>query len=218
MPFADREDAGKRLAGRLKKYAGKPDTVVVALPRGGVVTGREVADALRLPLDIVVPRKIGSPGDPEYAIGAVTEEGDAVWNESERRAAGEEYLAATLAAERAAARRRLATYRAGMPARSLRGKTVIVVDDGVATGHTMRAAVATVRREGAARLVVAVPVCPPDSRASLEAVADEVEVIESPRAFAAIGAHYGAFPQVSDGEVLRLMRHAGERRKENRET
>src|SRR5512142_1163900 len=130
MPFVDREDAGRRLARRLRRLAGKPDAVIVALPRGGVVLGRVVADALRLPLDIVVPRKIGAPGDPEYAIGAVTEEGDAVWNEAERRVADASYLEKTLAAERAEARRRLATYRAGLPPRALRGRTVIVVDDG----------------------------------------------------------------------------------------
>lgn len=206
MPFVDREDAGRRLAERLKRHAGKPDAVIVALPRGGVVVGREVADALRLPLDIVVPRKIGAPGDPEYAIGAVTEEGDAVWNEAERRKAGKAYLDETLAAERAEARRRLATYRAGMPPRALRGKTVIVVDDGVATGRTMRAALATVKKEGAARIIVAVPVCPPDSLAELGTEADETVVLESPRAFGAIGASYESFLQTDDATVIRLLR------------
>ncbi|MEY4744733.1 MAG: hypothetical protein RL272_678 [Candidatus Parcubacteria bacterium] len=207
MPFVDREDAGRRLARSLRRYEGDPGAIVVALPRGGVVTGRVVADALKLPLDIVVPRKIGAEADPEYAIGAVTEEGDAVWNERERRGAGRAYLDSTLAKERAEARRRLGTYRAGMPPRSLRGKTVLVVDDGVATGYTMRAAVATVKRCGASRIVVAVPVCPADSLAALELEADEVVALESPVIFSSIGAFYDAFAQTDDATVVRLLRH-----------
>ena len=206
MQFADREDAGRRLAKRLSHYAGKPDTLVVALPRGGVVVGREVADALRLALDIVVPRKIGSPGDPEYAIGAVTETGEPVWNERERERADPSYIDAAVGRELAEARRRLETYRAGFPPRLFRGITVIVVDDGVATGYTMRAALATVKRERPAAVIVAVPVCPPDSRAVLEAEADEVVVLETPKMFGAIGAYYENFPQVDDATVIKLLR------------
>lgn len=206
MPFTDREDAGRRLAKPLRRFARDAGAVVIALPRGGVVTGRAVADALRLPLDIVVPRKIGAPADPEYAIGAVTEEGDAVWNEHERREAGPSYIESALAKERAEARRRLDTYRAGMPPRTMKGKTVLLVDDGVATGHTMRAAIATVRRGGAARIVVAVPVCPPDSLALLEGEADEVIALETPAAFGSIGAFYDVFSQTDDATVIRLLR------------
>ncbi|HTK05185.1 MAG TPA: phosphoribosyltransferase family protein [Candidatus Eisenbacteria bacterium] len=206
MLFADRDDAGRRLAERLSGYAGIADGLVVALPRGGVVVGRVVADALRLPLDIVVPRKIGAESNPEYAIGAVTEEGDVVWNEAERRQADPAYLTAEVAKQKEEAARRLATYRAGLVDRTFEGRTVIVVDDGVATGLTMRAALATVRRGRPARTVVAVPVCPPGTLVALEAAADVAIVLELPRAFMAIGAFYADFPQVEDEEVLRLMR------------
>lgn len=204
--FKDRADAGRRLAALLSAYEGDADAVIAALPRGGVVTGRVVADALGLPLDIVVPRKIGAQGDPEYAIGAVTEEGDAVWNEEERRRADPRHVETELSTQKAEARRRLATYRAGLPPRTFEGKKVILVDDGAATGLTMRAALATAKRAGAASTVVALPVCPPDTADELSAEADEVAVLERPTSFMSIGRHYADFPQVGDEEVLRLMR------------
>jgi len=206
MLFADRADAGRKLADRLTGFTGTPGGLIVALPRGGVVIGRVVADALRLPLDIVVPRKIGAQENPEYAIGAVAEKGDAVWNESERGHADPAYLEAEVGRQKAEAQRRLETYRAGLGARSFRGRTVIVVDDGVATGLTMRAAIMTVRRGGPARTVVAVPVCPPGTFHELEREADEVVALERPAALTSIGAFYEDFPQVGDEEVLRLMR------------
>ncbi|HSD12952.1 MAG TPA: phosphoribosyltransferase family protein, partial [Patescibacteria group bacterium] len=137
---------------------------------------------------------------------AVTEEGDAVWNERERRIADKAYLGATIESERAEARRRLETYRAGMPPRVIRGKTALIVDDGVATGNTMRAAIATVKRGGAVRVVVAVPVCPPDSLAVLKAEVDEVVALEIPDMFGSIGAYYDTFPQTDDATVIRLLR------------
>lgn len=206
MLFADRDDAGRKIAARLSGFAGIAGGLVVALPRGGIVVGRAVADALRLPLDIVVPRKIGAEANPEYAIGAVTEEGDVVWNEAERRHAEPSYLEAEIARQKDEAARRLATYRAGLGDRSFEGRTVIVVDDGVATGLTMRAALATVRRGRPAKTIVAVPICPPDTVGVLKEAADEVLILELPRGFTAIGAFYADFPQVEDQQVLRLMR------------
>lgn len=206
MLFKDREDAGRRLASRLAAFKGDPEAVVAALPRGGVVTGRVIADALGLPLDLVVPRKIGAEGDREYAIGAVTEEGDVVWNEHERRAADRGYLSAEVEAQKKEAARRLATYRAGLAERSFEMKKVLLVDDGAATGLTMRAALATVRRARPAMVVIALPVCPPDTAETLAREADEVVILDSPEPFTAIGASYGDFPQVEDAEVLRLMR------------
>jgi predicted phosphoribosyltransferase len=206
MVFKDREEAGRKLAAALKAYAGRPDVLVAALPRGGVVLGRVVADALKVPLDLVVPRKIGAPGHEEYAIGAIAESGEAVWNEAKRRNFDPRDLTAIVEREKVEARRRLGTYRQGLPPRDFRDKTVLLVDDGVATGYTMRAAIRSAREEGPKRIVAAVPVCPEDSLSILKKEADEAVVLHVPILFFAIGAFYGEFPQVSDEEVLRLMK------------
>jgi predicted phosphoribosyltransferase len=169
MTFIDRNDAGRKLANALAQYRGRKDATVIALPRGGVVVGAEVARELALPLDIVVPRKIGAPGNEEYAIGAITEAGEPVWDHQavSLTDASEEYRAQTVERERAEARRRLTTYRGDRPPRDLKGKMVILVDDGIATGFTMRAAIQTIRAEGAKRIVLAVPVAAADSIAKL---------------------------------------------------
>lgn len=207
MRFSDRKDAGQRLAYALADFKEGAGTVVVALPRGGVVLGRVIADALDAPLDLVVPRKIGARENEEYAIGAVTESGDTVWNETERARADDAYIGRTVAAERKEAQRRLAAYRKGMPPRELAGKTVILVDDGIATGLTMRAAVATVRGEKPSRLVVAVPVAPPDAVRLLEKEVDKVVVLHQAASFMAVGQFYGTFDQVEDDEVVAMMAH-----------
>jgi len=211
MIFADRLEAGEKLAAALQKYAGRKDTAVVALPRGGVVPGRIVADALGAPLDIVVPRKIGAPSNEEYAIGAVTEEGHVVWNEVERAMFDTAKLDVIVKKEVAEAARRLGKFRAGLPPRDLRGKTVIIVDDGVATGFTMLAAVATVRSMRPRKIVVAVPVGPPDSIARIGSAVDEVVVLEQPVIFGAIGSFYEEFDQVDDSIVIRLLQTRKER-------
>ncbi len=204
MIFLDRLEAGKLLAEKLKKYA-HAGAVVLALPRGGVVLGRAVADALDAPLDIVVPRKIGAPSNEEYAIGAVTETGEAVWNEEEKAAAGEAYCEKAAAEQRQEAQRRLKLYRQGRPARAISGKTVIIVDDGIATGLTMRAAIRTVRGERPARIVVAVPVAPADTVERMSGEADELIALQVPDVFYAIGAFYQEFDQVDDQMVIALM-------------
>ena len=195
MPFKDREDAGRKLAAALAGQAGRKDVTVVALPRGGVVLGRVVADALAAPLDLVVPRK----------IGALTESGEAVWNEAERAAADPQALEEVIAREKAEAIRRLTTYREGLPPRAFKDRTLIVVDDGAATGLTMRAALVSLRRETPARLLVALPVCSRDAKEAIEATADETIVLETPDAFGAVGAFYERFPQVDDAQVIGLM-------------
>lgn len=205
MRFKNREDAGRKLSGALKAYAGAKDAVVVALPRGGVVVGRAVADALKLPLDIVVPRKLGAPGQEEYAIGALVEGGEAVWNEAERGRFKPAALEDIVHKERVEAARRMSKYRAGLPPRDLAGKTVLLVDDGMATGYTVRAALRTVRGERPSKVVVAVPIGPPDAVASLKSEADEVVVLHQPLTFFAIGGFYDEFDQVDDETVIRSL-------------
>lgn len=206
MQFKDRQEAGKKLAEKLAAYKNAPDAVVVALPRGGVVLGRIVADALGLPLDVVVARKIGAPGNPEYAIGAVTVSGDVIWNEAEKAMADAAYCDEEVRKQMAEARRRQDTYRGGWPPRDLKGKTVIIVDDGIATGFTVRASARTAKNEGARKVVIAVPVAPADSLASLASEFDEIVVLHSPELFFAIGGFYGDFPQVDDKTVIDLLR------------
>jgi len=206
MLFKNREDAANKLAAVLKKYKRQKDIIIVALPRGGVVLGRIVAETLGAPLDLVVPRKIGSEYNAEYAIGAITETGEAVWNEGERRAADPEYLKKIIRTECAESARRLKVYRKGLPARILEDKIVIIVDDGIATGLTMRAAVKSVRAANPKKIIVAVPVAPPDAVAELGKAADEVMVLDQPESLGAIGQFYEEFPQVEDGEVIKLMR------------
>jgi predicted phosphoribosyltransferase len=203
--FEDREAAGQKLAAELERYRGA-DAVVVALPRGGVAVGFEVARALGLSLDVVVTRKVGHPQDPEYAIGAVDASGTELWNEAERGAANEDYLAAEVARQQREAARREAAYRGDRRPLAVKGRTVLLVDDGIATGLTIRLAVAALRRRAPRRLVVAVPVAPSDIVDELAALVDEVVVLEPPESFrGAVGAHYENFTQVTDHEVVELL-------------
>jgi predicted phosphoribosyltransferase len=206
MRFKDREEAAKRLAEKLKKYRGAKDAVVIALPRGGVVLGRVIADALALPLDLVVPRKIGAPGNEEYAIGAITEVGKPVWNEVEAARVSESEKSAAMGREQAEAKRRLSAYRPGMGPRDVLGKTVIVVDDGIATGYTMRAAIESLKAEQPGAIVLAVPVAARDSAASICKTVDACVILDRPELFLAVGEFYDDFPQADDEEVIRLMK------------
>lgn len=205
--FKNRQEAGKKLAQALGKYHGVPDTVVLALPRGGVVVGFEVARALGLPLDIVVPRKIGAPGNPEYAIGAITETGEAIFNEQEVKQVDPAWLKRIMEEEQKEAQRRLTAYRAGSPP-DLKNKTVIIVDDGIATGYTMRAAVASVKARHPTRMVVAVPHGAAESIVALRHEVDEVVALEIPDIYFAVGAQYEEFSQTSDKEVITLLSQA----------
>ncbi len=206
--FIDRKDAGIQLAGRLKRYSGKKESFVLALPRGGVVTGAEVARLLRIPLDVLIVRKIGHPFQPELAVGAVSETGTVELNQSIIAASGvsKAYIDEEVSVQKKEISRRVELYRSGKGIVPLEGKTIILVDDGVATGATLKAAIATLRREKISRLVVAVPVAPPETAGELERMADEFICIETPSNFMAVGAHYQDFVQVMDDEVVKLLR------------
>jgi putative phosphoribosyl transferase len=209
MRFTDREQAGKKLADALERFRGTP-AVVYGLPRGGVATAAEVARGLGAPLDLLIPRKIGHPVSPEYAVAAVTETGPLVSNETEVAALDPAWLAHAEERERAEARRRRETYVGTKPPADVRGKTAIVVDDGIATGLTMRAAIGDLRKHGPKRIVVAAPVAPADTIETLRRDADDVVVLHVPPGmFGAVGAYYDAFPQLTDETVTALLQHSG---------
>lgn len=205
--FTDREDAGRQLAQKLEHYRGT-DAVVLALPRGGVVIGYEVTHALDLPLDIIVVRKIGHPSSPEYAIGAVGVSDSAIFNQTEAAAIDTQWLKREIERERQEARRRDTLYRGGRKAMPIAGKIAIVVDDGIATGLTMRLAVRVIKAHGPAKIVVAVPAAPPESIRDLEGErVDEIIVLEPPELFpGAVAGLYERFEQVEDEEVIRLLK------------
>lgn len=206
MRFKNREDAGKQLADTLStRYAGE-DVVVYALPRGGVVLGKIIADKLRAPLDLIITRKIGHPDNPEYAVCAVTETGELLCNEAEQRTLPEKWLFKEAQMEQTEAMRRRMVYLSDREHIAATNKTAIVVDDGVATGLTIRAALHDIRKEKPKALVVAVPVAPHDIVLSLKDEADTVVVLEDAHDYlGAVGAYYDDFPQVSDREVIALI-------------
>ena len=204
--FADREDAGKRLASALTRFKSK-DTLVLAIPRGGVVVGFEISKALGVPLDIIVPRKIGAPENPELAIGAVTEDGTTILNERLVNDLGvsEDFIKEESERQRVEIERRLESYRGDAPYPSLKNRVVIIVDDGIATGYTMKAALASVRKKGAKAVVIAIPVGPPSTIKELEKVTDHVICLYTPEEFYAIAEFYEDFSQTNDEEVKRLF-------------
>lgn len=210
MYFKDRREAGQRLAAVLAgKYAGE-DGIVYALPRGGVVLGAEIARVLGMPLDLVIARKIGHPRNPEYAIGAVTEGGEPVSNAHELAQVGESWFREQAERERREARRRHEAYLGARGPLSPAEKTAILVDDGIATGLTMEAAIREVQRHHPKRVVVAVPVMPPDTAGRLAREVDDVVALDVPADyFGAVGAYYADFPQVTDEEVIAQLRTAG---------
>ena len=212
MFFQDRRDAGRVLAMKLRKYAGRPDVVVLALPRGGVPVAYEVAQALRVPLDVFLVRKLGVPGQEELAMGAIATGGVRVLNDDVVRTLGipQEALDAVAAQEQRELGRRERAYRGDRPAPDVRGRTVILVDDGLATGSTMRAAVAALRRQGPARVIVAVPVGAPQTCAEFGAEADEAVCARTPEPFHAVGLWYDDFSQTTDEEVYELLGRAEE--------
>jgi predicted phosphoribosyltransferase len=208
--FADRHDAGHRLAELLLPLAGE-HPVVVALPRGGVPVGREVAEALGAPLEILAVRKLGAPHNPEYGIGAIAEDGTRVFDPEALAVLGVSggALDAIVARETAELQRRVSAYRASRPALSVTGRTVIVVDDGVATGVTDTAALRALRRKRPRRLILAVPVCAPDSAVRLRDEADEVVCLVEPMRLYGVGQWYRDFSQVSDEEVIAALGTVG---------
>jgi putative phosphoribosyl transferase len=208
LPFRDRREAGRVLAQRLAHYRGRPDLLVLALPRGGVAVGFEVAHALEAPLDVFVVRKLGFPGHEEYAMGAIASGGVRVMNPMPGIEVSPEALDQVLAREQAELARRERLYRGDRPPVEARGRTVIVVDDGLATGATMSAAVLAIRQQGPARLVVAVPVGAAETCRLLREQADDVVCVTMPTPLRAVGLWYRDFPQASDEEVHDLLAEA----------
>ncbi|AJE47116.1 phosphoribosyltransferase [Celeribacter indicus] len=211
--FDSRTDAGRQLAAALAPWAGK-DPVVLALPRGGVPVAAEVARALHAPLDVVLVRKLGAPGHPELGIGAIVDgpEPQVVLNDSVMRQLrpSEAHVAAERERELAVIDRRRTLYRERAPPVPLRGRSVIVVDDGIATGGTMRAALRALAKEGVARRILAVPVAPAEVLADLEGETEEIVCLSTPEPFRAVGFHYRDFGQTPDEEVIALLRAARE--------
>jgi predicted phosphoribosyltransferase len=213
MLFRDRTDAGRRLAESLGAYADRPDVLVLALPRGGVPVAYEVAERLKAPLDLFLVRKLGVPGHEELAMGAIASGGVRVTNDhvvSYLRIPGE-VIDVVAAEEQRELERRERAYRGGRPPPDVRGKTVILVDDGLATGSTMRAAAAALREQGPARIVVAVPVSAPETCEEFRAEVDEIVCAVTPQPFRGVGMWYEDFSQTTDEEVRELLARAAAR-------
>jgi predicted phosphoribosyltransferase len=207
--YRDRRHAGEVLAELLLPYRGK-ETLVLAVPRGGVPVALPVVEALGCALDLIIPRKIGAPGQPELAIGAVCEDGEVLLNRRlvQSLGVGEEYIRDAAAAEVAEIRRRLESYRGRRPAAVLQSRAAIVIDDGVATGFTLQAALKSVARQRPRELILAVPVGPPDSLAMLARDADQVICPLQPEPFWSVGQFYRRFEQLDDTEVLNMLQQA----------
>jgi putative phosphoribosyl transferase len=205
--FLDRRDAGQLLAAKLGHYAHRTDVLVIGLPRGGVPVAYEVAETLGAPLDILLVRKLGVPGERELAMGAIASGGVSLLNQKVVQALRiPEYIIAEVAVEEASElSRRERLYRGDIPAPVVRDRTIIVVDDGIATGSTMRAAVSALRRQQPARVVVAVPVVAADTYLSLQMEADEVVAVLAPEYFVSVGSWYTKFPETSDEEIKILL-------------
>lgn len=210
VTFENRREAGRKIASRLSHYRGRPDLLVLALPRGGVPVAQEIAQELHAPLDVLVVRKLGVPGDEELALGALAANGLRVIN---RRIVDDfgisaDEIARAVARQQAEVARRERLYREERPPLALRGHTLILVDDGVATGATMRAAIEVAKAGKAGRVVVATPVIAREAYLELRARADDVVALHIPKEFGSVGDFYTDFHQVSDEEVCELLAHA----------
>lgn len=197
------------MAAKLKDWQKKKGLIVLAIPRGGLIVGKQLSQTLNCPLDIIVTKKIGAPGNPELAIGAVGARGKPVINQKLARQvdADKEYLEKEITSRQAEVERRIQEYRGDKPAPNLKDKIVIITDDGIATGATMEAAVEVVRQEEPKKIIVAVPVTARDSLKKLEEKADEVVYLDAPLMFFAVGQFYQEFGQVSDEEVINILKN-----------
>lgn len=211
--FTDRRDAGRQLAAKLKHYENRKEVLILALPRGGAVPGLEIARAIGAPLDVLIVRKIGFPYQVELAIGAVSETGAVVLNQRIISDGGvtNKYIEDEISVQKEEIDRRIRLYRGGrrLAFEEVEGKTIILVDDGVATGATMKAAIATLKEEKVKRLIVAVPVSPIETANELRAIADEFVCLQTPSDFMAVGNYYRDFTQVSDEEVAEILKESG---------
>ncbi len=210
--FRNRADAGNRLAEKLLHYRNNAEALVLALPRGGVVTGFEIARSLNLTLDVLIVRKIGVPWQPELAAGAVSETGTLVLNEHivSTLRLSDDFIKKEVARQKEEIARRVLLYRQGKKISNLDSKIIILVDDGVATGATIKAAIATLNKDKIKRLVAALPVAPPDTAKELRKMVDEFICLLTPEDFMAVGGYYQDFAQVPDDEVVKLLRMSEE--------
>lgn len=210
MMLKDRVDAGQKLVERVMIYKDEPNLVILGLPRGGVVVANEISKALDAPLDIVVPRKVGAPFNPELAVAAVTENGTVLRNEELMKKLGISIddIDDEVEKEKKEAMRRLDLYRGDRPPLNLEDKTVILVDDGIATGYTMKAAIMSIHLRGAKKVIVAVPVMPSDILLTMQELADAVHYVLMPEIFYSISQFYERFPQTTDEQVIELMNTA----------
>lgn len=206
--FINRIDAGEKLAAKLGFYRRRVNGVVVGLPRGGVPVAYRIAQKLHLPLDVVCPRKIGAPSNKEFAIGAITESGIGLFDRKtiEQLGISEDYIRQEVEKEKRIAEQRISIYRKGRPPRNFNQKCVLLVDDGLATGATMKAAIESIRLEQPEEIVVAVPVSPPDTLQEIAVLADQVVCLQAPAFFQAVGQFYQDFSPTEDDEVISLMR------------
>jgi putative phosphoribosyl transferase len=210
MMLKDRIDGGQKLAERVLQYKGEPGLIVLGLPRGGVVTANEVAKALNVPLDIVVSRKVGAPFSPELAVAAVTDDGTVLYNEDLMKELGISIddIEERVEHEKKEAMRRMDLYRGHRAPLDLTDKKVILVDDGIATGYTMKAAIMSARLRGAEKVIVAVPVMPSDKLLTMQEIADAVHYVLMPEIFYSVGQFYEEFRQVTDEQVIEIMNKA----------
>ncbi|MCG0277056.1 MAG: phosphoribosyltransferase [Thermanaeromonas sp.] len=206
MLFKDRKEAGEKLARALRSFSGR-NALLLAIPRGGVVVGQPVAEALEAELDVIIPRKVGAPGNRELAVAAVAPDGTVLYNEKALNLLGlrKEDLLPEIDREIREIRRRLEVYRRGREEPTIKGRVVIVIDDGLATGFTMEAALTSLRKKEPRELVLAVPVAPPETLERLRPLVEEAVCLATPEPFYAVGQFYLSFPQVEDEEVLAIL-------------
>lgn len=207
MLFKDREQAGRQLAEKLQKYKGK-DTLILAIPRGGLVIGFALAKALGAPLDIIVTKKIGYPGDPEYAIGAVGPNKAVIVNEDAAKDVPKDYIDEQVKEISAAINEKYRKYKGKVEIPNLKDKIVILTDDGVATGSTIKVSIELIKQQQPKKIVVAIPVGPPETIHEIAQQVDEIICLEQPTTFFAIGAFYDNFPQVEDEEAITYLKEA----------
>lgn len=208
MSFRDRSEAGRQLATALAHLRGLPGLVVLAIPRGGVPVAAELAEALQAPLDLWIAHKLGAPGNAELAIGSVAENGDLLVDEAmvQRLRIPPAYLVDESRRQRTELARRSALYRAVQPPLDLNGKTVVLVDDGIATGATADAALQALRRRGVIRCILAAPIAPPEALERFSHEADELAILQTPKGFHSVGQFYDRFDQVSDAQVISALK------------
>lgn len=207
MIFKNRQEAGKMLAEKLDEYKGDWHVVVYALPRGGVVVGAEIAKKLSIPLNVVIVKKISAPFNPEYAVCAISEGGDIACNEQEKHAFGEEWFLEAMGRAKSEINEKIQHYRIFGEAESPGGKIAILVDDGIATGLTMEAAIKWAKKEGAQKIIVAVPILPKDVAGDIQEEVDELVYLEIPEYYlGSVGGYYEHFDQVSDDEVKEYLK------------